>query len=158
ARASARLTRAGPGRFTPGRNAAAALMIRPPACGGASNLTAAWSAAGSALGAVVGVVVDAEFLELGAQRLARDAELLRGPGLVARAHPQRVLDRQPLDLDQRAHHAGGKRLAGPRRPGARAAALQLGGQVLGPDLVLGLEQHHPLDHVLQLAHVAGPAV
>src|SRR5258705_85337 len=146
----------------PSRGACAYFLTGAPGTGRWALVPARAGAArpGSAvLARVLGIVVEREFLELGAQGLARDAEQLGGAGLVALAHPERVLDRQLLDLDQRAHHPGGERTGRTRGTARRgAAARQLGGQVLGADLVLGLEQHDALDDVAQLAHVAGPGI
>src|SRR6266542_3843341 len=45
-----------------------------------------------------------------------------------------------------------------RRPRRRLPGADLGGQILRLDLVLGAEDHGPLDRMLQLPHIAGPVV
>ena len=75
-----------------------------------------------------------ELLELGAQRLARDAEQLGGARLVAGAHLERVLDRHALDLGERPHDVrpGTARRGAAPRPATRPAS-DLGGRCSGQD-------------------------
>src|SRR5262245_66156072 len=95
---------------------------------------------------ILRVVGDRVLLELRAQRLARDAEHRGGTRLVALTHAQRVLDRHLLQLRERTDRAGGERIdrrrTGPRGPTAWRAAAHLRRQVLGADLVIGLEQQY----------------
>src|SRR5262245_52820466 len=114
---------------------------------------------------ILRVVADRVLLEFRAQGLARDAQHRGGARLVALAHAQRVLDRHLLQLGERADGARGERVdrgtrvrvRAPHRSPARVAA-HLGWEVLGADLVVGLEQQHALDDVPKLAHVARPAI
>src|SRR5258706_5089026 len=121
-----------PGAFRPARpgwHGTALLMIRPGPEGAASNLTSRPRGV-RLLRGVLRLVLDPEFLELGAQGLARDAEQLRGARLVALTHRQRVLDRELLDLVHRTHHARRERRAAAGPGGRGATAGQLGPHVL----------------------------
>src|SRR6185295_15418317 len=100
------------------------------------------------------VVPQLVILELGAEGLAGDSQALGGAGLVALAHSEGVFDGHSLERFERAHGPGWERVEA--RPGDFGARGDLGRQVLDPDLVVGLEQQHALDHVSQLADVARP--
>ncbi len=106
------------------------------------------------------------FVELVAQRPDRDAEDVGGVGAVAEAVLERLDDEVALDIgdgasDQRPCHGLGRerRMRHGRRVLGVAQAQAVGREdAVGADLVAGREQHRTVDGVLELAHVARPAV
>src|SRR5215510_8985802 len=118
-----------------------------------------------------------ELLQAIAQLIARNAQHLRSPRLIAAAALHRLLDQAHLHrfelnsfgrqtewlIKTRVRGLPGGAL-GPRRCGFLRLRGELGfgrdaaRQPVRGDQIVIFEDHRPLDHVAQLAHIAGPPV